>query len=120
MKFALKFLRVLKEVNFKVLYYTYRFYVFLKYLINLWSSHEAVVEWHELLFIEHLPPLLPVAALVVEISVGLVEQSLHLFLGDLDIQSNTKLFDFIKAQESTFVDVCFLELFTQEPDQSMR
>ena len=65
--------------------YNYRFYVFLKYLINLWSPHKGVVERHKLLFIENLSPLLPMVALVVRVRVGLSEQSLHLILADFNI-----------------------------------
>ena len=96
-------------------YNNYRLYVFLEDLINLWSPHEAVVEGHKLLLIENLTLLSPVLALVVNVSVGLIEQGLHLLLADLDIESMAQLFDFIKAQESTLVGICFPELFTQEP-----
>ena len=94
----------------------YHFCVFLEYLINLFSSHEAVVEIHKFVFIENLSLLFPVAAFVILLSVGLIEQFLQLVIANLDIESFTQLLDFFEAQESTFVGISFLELFTQEPD----
>ena len=96
-------------------YNNHRLYVFPENFINLWSPHEAVVEGHKFLLIENLTLLFPVLALVVMVSVCLIEQSLHFLLVDLDIESMAELFDFIKAQESTLVGTCFLELSTQEP-----